>query len=147
MPVLKQAGKLAACAVAGAVAAGFGTLHHIAVLALGPVDPIPVGLVLGSLLVLAVSLFARAWGRLGGLAAATAGIFGLTQAMALTGPGGDVLIASRPLGYAWLVLAVLLPVGVAFAPRRWFRDGAAAAPAPEAPPRLESPEQSCEGPA
>ena len=37
-------------------------------------------------------------------------------------PGGDVLVAAQPIGYVWLVGALLAGAAGLAAPRRWFRD-------------------------
>jgi hypothetical protein len=79
-------------------------------------------MVLAGALVMAAAIAARAWAGYWGVVAAAVGAFVATQAAALAGPGGDVLIPAQSLGYLWLVLAPTLPVVVAFAPRRWFAD-------------------------
>jgi hypothetical protein len=109
----------AAATVAGALMALLGTVWFHQVLGVGGAR-LPVGIVLGALGVLAVSVAMRAWAGMGGVVGAVVGAFLATQLAAQMGPGGDVLIQGDILGYTWLILAPVMGVVAAFAPRQWF---------------------------
>jgi hypothetical protein len=112
-----------ACGAGGVALGAAGTLVHAATWTIGPWQDAPLGIVLAGAAVAALALTARAWAGYWGMVAVALGAFAVTQAMSAVGPGGDVLIPARPVGYAWLILAGALPVAVAFAPRRWVADG------------------------
>lgn len=81
----------------------------------------PFGLGLALLTVLVAAVLARAWAGWLGMISLGLGLVTLVGLLALRGPGGDVLIAAEPIGYAWyggalvIALAGLVPAG-------WFSD-------------------------
>jgi hypothetical protein len=114
-------------AVMGVVVAAVGTGIHRA-------NP-PWGIALALLTVFSAAVMARAWARRSGVVALGAALVLTILAMGVVGPGGDVIIAAQPVGYAWLASVVAVAV-VGLLPRRWFSDepiGRRSEPAIEAP--------------
>jgi len=112
-------GKAAVAFVIGLAAGIVGTLAHRSV-------P-PWGLLLALALVLCSLIALRAWGGWPCLVGAAGGLFLSVQALAQTGPGGDVLVPPGAVGWLWLgwtwVFGSLALVAVAaLLPRRWFSD-------------------------
>lgn len=83
---------------------------------------LPLGIVLAMLASLSAGVLARAWSGFGGLAGYALGWVAAVQVLALEGPGGDVLVPSQPLGYAWIYGGILVVAVVAFLPRSWFSE-------------------------
>ena len=108
-------------ALVTAAVAVLGTVWHRAWIGVGPINPVPLGLILafGAIAATIVALRA-AWG-LAGLLGAAVGAFAATQLVSLTGPGGSVLIQADGLGYAWYLGAPVMVLVVAFSPRSWYR--------------------------
>lgn len=105
--------RYAACGLLGVVIGVIGTAVHR--------WEQPWGLVLALACVLSGALLTRAWtGWVGPLALAM-GLVMTVGALALEGPGGDVLVAAQPVGYIWYAGA-LMAAAAALAPRRWFSD-------------------------
>ncbi|MDT0165272.1 DUF6113 family protein [Actinotalea sp. AC32] len=79
----------------------------------------PWGLVLALAAVVAAGVLVRAWTGWVGMLALALGVFGVVSLLGQSGPGGDVVVAAQPVGYAWYLggLAVVL---AGLAPRRWF---------------------------
>ncbi|WP_152605531.1 DUF6113 family protein [Cellulomonas carbonis] len=91
----------------------------------------PWGLVLALAAVVAAGVLVRAWTGWVGMLALALGVFGVVSLLGQSGPGGDVVVAAQPVGYAWYLggLAVAL---AGLAPRRWFGEHGAAAVEPSA---------------
>jgi hypothetical protein len=94
---------------------------HRATVALGPVAAFPLGLVLALLAVAAWAVCARAAAGPAGLVGAAAGAFVAAQAVALRGPGGDLLIQGDLTGFAFVAGAPVLTLVAVMLPRRWFK--------------------------
>lgn len=109
-----------AASLISALAVAAGTIWHRAQVTLGPIEPIPLGLMLGLGATLAVMVFSRAAFGGPGLVGAGVGAFVVTQLAAQRDTGGGLLIQADVLGYTWVFGALLLVVLVAFCPRRWF---------------------------
>jgi hypothetical protein len=78
-------------------------------------------ILLVSLLTVAVAgVLVRAWLGMPGLVAYALGWLAAVQLLALSGPGGDVLLPAQPLSYAWMFGGFAMVAVAAFAPRRWF---------------------------
>lgn len=106
-------GRLVGAALLGVVVGVVGTGVHRA-------SP-PFGLLLALAAVLSASVLVRAWaGRLG-LVGLVAGLGATVSLLGRLGPGGDLLIAAQPVGYAWYAAVVLVVVAAAL-PSRWFSD-------------------------
>lgn len=82
----------------------------------------PWGLVLAFATLLAGSLFTRAWADNSGVMVLGVGWLIAAQALALTGPGGDVVVPAELVGYLWIYGGIVFVVLAAFAPRSWFSD-------------------------
>jgi hypothetical protein len=80
----------------------------------------PWGLLAAVAATLSAAVLARATAEGAGLAAYAAGLLLVIQAANGYRPGGDVLIPADALGYAWLVLPLLMCAVVTFLPRRWW---------------------------
>ncbi len=112
-------GKAVVTLVCGVLVGAVGTVMHRAAL--------PWGLVGALALALVASLTARAWagwvtwiGYLGGL-------FFSVQAMAQSGPGGDVMVpAGEPIGWVWVIGSLVLALATGVLPGRLFTDHAVA---------------------
>jgi hypothetical protein len=115
--VLRGAG----CGVVAAVVTLAGSVWHRSSVALGPVQTFPLGLILGFVAVAGVAVGARAAAGWAGLIGAAAGAFLIAQAVALRGPGGDILIQGDATGFIWIAGAPVLTLLAALAPRSWFR--------------------------
>lgn len=81
----------------------------------------PFGLGLAFLTVLVAAVLARAWAGLPGMVSLGLGLVTLVGLLALRGPGGDVLIAADPVGYAWYGGALVVALA-GLAPATWFSD-------------------------
>jgi len=106
--------------LASALATAAGTIWHRAQVTVGPIEPIPLGLILGLVTALAVMVFLRAAFGGAGIVGAGVGAFAVTQLAAQRDTGGGLLIQADVLGYTWVYGALLLVALVAFCPRRWF---------------------------
>lgn len=104
--------------VAAAALAGLGTVWHHALVTVGSLGRLPVGLALGVLALAGLTVFVRAWRGFAGVMGAVAGAFLVTQVLAQVGPGGDVLIQGDAVGYAWMVAAPLAALVPALLRRR-----------------------------
>lgn len=106
-------GRVVGSLVVGVVVGAVGTGIH----RLNP----PWGVLLALLIVFSAAIMARAWAGTPGVLSLGGGLLLTVAAMAGLGPGGDVVIAAQPVGYAWL--AGVLMVGAAgLLPRSWFSD-------------------------
>ena len=81
----------------------------------------PGGLLLALLLVLVGGILARAWNGWVTMLALAMGVATAVGALAVSGPGGDVLIAADTLGYVWYAGALVVALA-GLAPRGWFSD-------------------------
>lgn len=81
----------------------------------------PWGLLLALLTVFVGGVLARAWGDWPAMLAMGLGVMTAVGVLGARGPGGDVLVAAQPVGYAWYggALAVAL---AGLLPARWFSD-------------------------
>ena len=113
--VSRGAGRWAAALTLGVLVGVVGTVLHRS----AP----PWGMVLCLALVLSSTVLVRAWAGLAPVLAFGVGWLAVVQFMALSGPGGDVLVpAGDSLGYVWGI-GGMVAVGVGcFLPARWFRD-------------------------
>lgn len=84
----------------------------------------PWGLLGALVLVLVGGVLGRAWIGSTGIMAVGLGVVTVTGLIGGGGPGGDVIIAAQPIGYAWFAGAIVV-VGAAFLPRRWFSEAPA----------------------
>lgn len=103
------------CLVVGLAVAVLGTATHRA--------SVPWGLALALLAAACAAVLARALAGGVGLAVYGAAVLLVTQLMSQLRPGGDVVIASDLLGYAWLFGPLVACAVVAFLPARWFSRG------------------------
>lgn len=108
------------CVGLGVIVAMMGTvIHRYDVLNL------PVGILIALALTASAAVVSRAWVDMIGLGAYGLGWIVVAQLMALTGPGGDVLIpGTQAIGYVWLYGGLAVIAVSAFAPRKWFADTA-----------------------
>jgi hypothetical protein len=81
----------------------------------------PLGLVLACLAVVGVAVAARALGGWAGVVGAAVGVFAAAQAVALRGPGGDILVQGDTWGFLWIAGAPVLALVAVLLPRRWFK--------------------------
>lgn len=98
--------------VVGVLVALLGTVVHRAAQ--------PWGLLLALAATVSGAVLARGLGGGAGLAAFGGGLLVITQLASSYRPAGDVLIASDPVGYAWLYASVVMCAVVAFLPAGWF---------------------------
>ena len=81
----------------------------------------PFGLGIALLIVLVAAVLARAWAGWLGMLSLGLGLVTVIGLLSLRGPGGDVLIAAQPIGYAWYASALV--IGLAgLAPAGWFSE-------------------------
>ncbi|MDR2378778.1 MAG: hypothetical protein LBD70_05080 [Bifidobacteriaceae bacterium] len=113
--------KALGCGLAAVLATLLMGIWHRAVVTLGPLDAFPLGLVLGLLGVFGWAVAARALAGGAGAFAAAVGAFVASQAAALPGPGGDLLIQGDVTGFAWAIAAPVAAMAASFLPRSWFR--------------------------
>ena len=113
-PPRRSAGRVIGAALLGVVMATVGTGIH-------RVNP-PWGITLALLIVFSAAVLARAWARRSGVIALGVAVVLGVLAMGRLGPGGDVIIAAQPVGYAWLLASVVAVAAVGLLPRRWFSD-------------------------
>lgn len=117
------------CIVLGLGVGALGTVVHRY-----QQGPLPTGLVLALLGVLAAGATARALGGGAGLFVMSGATVLTTQAMAFTRPGGDVLVTNEAISYVWLFGVVVACILAALLPRSWFasarrpRSGSTATP-------------------
>lgn len=111
LPTGWQASLPAAFAV-GVFVALLGTVVHRAAQ--------PWGLLLALAATASGAVLARGLAGGAGLTAYGGGILLVTQLASSYRPGGDVVIASDAVGYAWLYASVVMCAVVAFLPGRWF---------------------------
>ena len=103
-------------------ACGFiGTIWHRVQVTVGPVDPVPLGLILALGTMAAAMVALRAAWEMAGLVGAAVGALVATQLVGVSGPGGAVLIQADWLGYLWYFGAPAMVLLVAFLPRGWFK--------------------------
>ncbi len=105
--------RLLGSAVLGVVVGVVGTGVH-------RLDP-PSGLLLALGVVASAGVLVRAWAGGRGMLVLGGALLLTVAAMALPGPGGDVLVAAQPVGYAWYGGALVVAL-VGLLPRRWFSD-------------------------
>ncbi len=145
-PTVSPAGfaRAFAALVVGLIVGAVGTVTHRA--------EQPWGLIGALALVLAASVMMRAWGGWPAIVGIAGGVFFSVQVLAQTGPGGDVLVpGDQPIGWIW-VIGALVMVGLAsIAPRAWFDDtprpARNAAAAPQEPAAAPPAEEADEHPA
>lgn len=100
-------------AVLGVVVGVLGTVAHR--------GHQPWGLVAALALVVSVGVLARAWRGWSAWAGYVVGLLVVVQALARTGPGGDVLIpAGAAIGWVWIIGSAGLALLVAAVPPRVF---------------------------
>ncbi|MDR0504544.1 MAG: hypothetical protein LBG70_01875 [Bifidobacteriaceae bacterium] len=107
-------------AVAGLLLGLIGTFTYNASFTIGSLGPLPSGLVLVLLASLALAVIARSLGGISALGVTVLALFLTAQIMAGKSSSGDVLVPDQPVSYIWLAGCGLLPLTVAFWPRRWF---------------------------
>lgn len=112
-PPFRSTGRVFWAAMLGVVVAVVGTGIH-------RVSP-PWGVALALVTVFSAAVMTRAWARWPGVIALGAMVTVTIITMSRLGPGGDVLVADEPVGYAWLG-SVAAVAAVAVLPRRWFSD-------------------------
>jgi hypothetical protein len=100
-------------ALLGIVVATVGTGIH-------RVSP-PWGIALAMIIVLSTAVMVRAWARAPGVIALGVAVALTVVTMSRLGPGGDVLVTTEAVGYAWLG-SIMAVAAVAVLPRRWFSD-------------------------
>jgi hypothetical protein len=110
---------LGCAAVSGVVTALVGVWHRASVV-VGPLEFVPLGLILALAAVLGWAVASRALAGWSGLFGAAVGAFVAAQAASLPGPGGDLIIQGDLLGFVWAIAAPLITIVVAFLPHRWF---------------------------
>ena len=124
-------GKAAATLVLGVVVGAVGTVMHR--------WHEPWGVVICLALVVMASVTARAWAGWPAWVAYAGGVFFAVQAMAQTGPGGDVLVPSGQLiGWVWVIGSIGLALATGLLPARLFRDGSRGS-RPDAHPSVPGP--------
>jgi hypothetical protein len=101
----------------GATVGVLGTVAHRA-----QWQDLPVGVALALAITLSAAVLCRAWAGLGTLLACGAGWVVAVQALALEGPGGDVLVPAQPVGLVWTYGGMALFLVAAFLPRSWFSE-------------------------
>lgn len=100
-------------AVAGVVVGLLGTIAHR--------GHQPWGLVAALTLVVSAGVLVRAWRGWPALGGYVVALLVSVQALARTGPGGDVLIpAGAAIGWVWILGSAVLALLVAAVPRRLF---------------------------
>ena len=87
----------------------------------------PWGLVGALAIVVVGGVLGRAWSGWAGILAVGLGVAAATGVLGSGGPGGDVIVAAQPIGYAWFAGALVVALAGAL-PRRWFRDDLASEP-------------------
>lgn len=110
-------GRTLASVALGVVAGVLGTVTHRTTW-----YDLPVGLAVGMALTVSVAVVCRAWSGFGALLACGAGWLVAVQVLAVTGPGGDVLVPAQPVGLWWTYGGLVVLVVAAFLPRSWFTD-------------------------
>ncbi|AEG43718.1 DUF6113 family protein [Isoptericola variabilis] len=101
----------------GVVAGVLGTVTHRTTWL-----DLPVGIVLAFALTASTGVVCRAWSGLGALLGCGAGWLLAVQVLAVSGPGGDVLVPAQPIGLWWTYGGLVVLAVVAFLPRSWFSD-------------------------
>ncbi|MDR1188115.1 MAG: hypothetical protein LBK95_11785 [Bifidobacteriaceae bacterium] len=112
------------CGVASAVVTLALGVWHRASIPVGPIDFLPLGMILALLGVVGWAVTSRALAGWAGLFGAAAGAFVASQASALPGPGGDLFVQGDVIGFAWAIAAPLVTLIAAFLPHKWFRRAA-----------------------
>jgi hypothetical protein len=110
-------GRLLLAAGLGLAAGVLGTVSHRTTW-----QDLPVGLVLAMALTASAAVVCRAWSGLGALLVCGAGWLVAVQVLAVSGPGGDVLVPAQPVGLWWTYGGLAVFAVVAFLPRSWFAD-------------------------
>ncbi len=119
-------GKAVLTLAGGVLVGAVGTVMHRA-------SP-PWGLLAALALALTASATARAWAGWVTWVGYLGGLFFAVQAMAQTGPGGDVLVPAREaIGWVWVAGSLALALGVGLLPARLFTDGPGVSSAPALP--------------
>lgn len=103
--------------VIGALVAACATLVHRSAVA-----GLPVGLVAAFATVLVGAVLARAVGDGVGVFWYGLTVFLTVLFMTYYVPGGDVLLTSQPVSYAWLLGTPAAAAAVALTPRSWYAD-------------------------
>ena len=123
---LATLGKAVLTLACGVLVGAVGTVMHRA-------SP-PWGLLGTLVLALTASVTARAWAGWVTWVGYLGGLFFAVQAMAQTGPGGDLLVpAGEAIGWVWVVGSLALALGVGLLPGRLFTDGHASPVGPAVP--------------
>jgi len=81
----------------------------------------PVGLILALVIAASAGVLARAWTRWPGVLLLAGVVLSVLLAVAYVRPGGDVIIADQPIGYAWFGSALVV-LATLVLPRRWFSE-------------------------
>lgn len=111
-------GKAVLTLACGVLVGAVGTVMHRA-------SP-PWGLLGALALALTASVTARAWAGWVTWVGYLGGLFFAVQALAQTGPGGDLMVpAGEAIGWVWVVGSLVLALGVGLLPARLFTDGPA----------------------
>ncbi|WP_240930429.1 DUF6113 family protein [Isoptericola sp. BMS4] len=101
----------------GATVGVLGTVAHRA-----DWQGLPAGVVLALAITLSAAVLSRAWAGIGTLLACGAGWVVAVQALAVEGPGGDVLVPAQAVGLVWTYGGMALFLVAAFLPRSWFTE-------------------------
>lgn len=81
----------------------------------------PVGLILALSIAASAGVLARAWTRWPGVVLLAAAVLAVLLVVNFVRPGGDVVIAAQPVGYAWFGSALVV-LATLLLPRRWFSE-------------------------
>ncbi len=110
-------GRVLLAVALGAVAGVLGTVSHRTAW-----HDVPTGLMVAMALTASTAVVCRAWAGTAALLACGGGWLLAVQVLAVSGPGGDVLVPAQPVGLWWTYGGLVLFVVAAFLPRSWFAD-------------------------
>jgi len=110
-----------AAALVAMLLTALGTVWHRFAIGLGPIKSLPIGLILGCLVILAGTVVLRAWAGWPAVLGAALGAMVLSQILALPTRGGGVLVHADALGYIWVFAPPVMALAAAAIPRRFFR--------------------------
>ncbi|MDR1441049.1 MAG: hypothetical protein LBJ02_01430 [Bifidobacteriaceae bacterium] len=103
-----------------ALVALVGCIWHRSSVSVGPVGSFPLGLIFALAALAGWAMASRALAGWAGLAGAAVGAFIASEAAAMRGPGGDLMVQGDLLGFIWAIAAPLVVVVAALLPARWF---------------------------